>query len=105
MSTSSFCSDATLVASSLPPTISAPAFSASVRASPPANTAIFISLPVPFGNETVVRIFSSADLVSIPKENATSTDSSNFAVEFSLQCLIASTLVCFEVGIFDFALL
>ena len=63
---SSFSSDATFVANSLPPTISAPAFSASVKASPPANTAIVIVLPFPFGSETVVLIFSSAAFVSIP---------------------------------------
>ena len=43
-STSNFSSDATFVASSFPPTISAPALSASDNCSPPAKTAIFTSL-------------------------------------------------------------
>ena len=105
MSASSFCSDATLVASSLPPTISAPADSASVKASPPANTAIRTSLPVPFGNETVVLIFCSASFVSMPKENATSTDSSKFAGALFLHKLIASDIDCFSDGIDSLAIL
>ena len=68
MSTSNFCSDATFVANSFPPTMSAPAFSASDKASPPAKTAILTSLPVPFGRE-VERILGSNEEVEVKKES------------------------------------
>ena len=102
MSASSFSSEATLVARSFPPTISAPAFSASVRASPPAKTAILISFPVPFGRDTVVLMFCSGSFVSKFREKTTSTDSSNFAFAVSLQIFIASVVLCFISGICPF---
>ena len=83
--------------------MSAPASSASVRASPPAKTAIFTSLPVPFGKETVLLIFCSASFGSIPKEKEASIDSSNFADATSLQILIASDFDCLVSDIFSLA--
>ena len=102
ISASSFSSDETFVAKSLPPTISAPAFSASVKASPPAKTAILTSLPVPFGSDTVVLIFCSGSFVSKFKEKTTSMDSSNFALAVSLQIFKALEISCFSSGIWFF---
>ena len=98
ISTSISPSDFTFVARSLPPTISAPAFSASERASPPANTPILTSLPVPAGSETVVLIFSSASFVSIPKTNTASIDSSNLVLAIDLLIEIASSLLTGSTG-------
>ena len=103
ISTSRFSSDATFVASSFPPTISAPAFSASDNCSPPAKTATFTSFPVPLGRETVVLKFCSASSGSIPNEKTISTDSSNLAVEISLQRLSESSLEIFVSDTHSFA--
>ena len=56
-----------------------------------------------FGKDTVVLIFCSASLVSIPSAKAISTDSSKLAGALFLHKLIAADLVCFTAGIASFA--
>src|SRR5687767_201255 len=73
------------------PTLSAPALVASSALSPRANTATFISLPVPAGSETMPRTIWSAWRGSTPRLSATSTVSSNFEVAFALTMPSASS--------------
>ena len=61
------------------PTMSAPALRASSAASPVANTATRMFLPVPDGNATVPRTACSALRGSTPRRIATSMVSSNLA--------------------------
>src|ERR1700744_1234463 len=65
--------------SSSPPTMSAPAASASFRRSPEVITATFLVLPRPCGSTTVPRTIWSACLGSTPRRSVTSTVSSNLA--------------------------
>src|SRR6185436_8488495 len=67
------------LASSSPPTKSAPASSASRIFSPAAKTRTRAVLPRPFGRTTVPRTIWSACLGSTPRRSETSTVSSNFA--------------------------
>src|SRR5215467_5458281 len=64
---------------SSPPTMSAPADSASRTFSPPAITRTFFDLPNPCGRTTVPRTIWSACFGSTPNRSVTSTVSSNLA--------------------------